>query len=493
MKIVNRHAVLFAVIALLSALPAIANNITVGTPTLTGINTTSDIAYVQFSLSWENSWRDDVNWDAAWVFVKYRVGNGEWQHAYLNGNASGHTIPSGYTCSVGMSPVATNVNRGMGVFIYRNASGSGNTNLSNVRLLWNYAANGVPDFASVTIKVFAVEMVYVPQGAFYVGDADLDVNAGFYTFGTTGPYRITSEGAITIGQNAGNLWAKDGNYVEASTLPAAFPKGYNAFYCMKYEISQGQWVDFFNTLKDAQKVIRDITGNVSVISGKNSDGVVLRNTVSWTTGNAACTRPDRACNYLSWGDDNAYADWASLRPMTELEFVKACRGTQPVVDDEFAWGTKNITKATMISGTENGTETITNSGANCCFGHITFTGGDAGQGPLRCGIFAKPSATREQAGASFYGIKELAGNLSERCVPTHSSAGRSYTGSHGDGSLGGTGNANTVNWPAWFATDGCLGGDWENGLQMEVANRGDITWGSIRTGTTGFRCVRSAP
>jgi hypothetical protein len=42
---------------------------------------------VQFNLSWENSWRTSAapnNRDAAQVFVKYRVGSGDWQHTLLS-------------------------------------------------------------------------------------------------------------------------------------------------------------------------------------------------------------------------------------------------------------------------------------------------------------------------------------------------------------------------------------------------------------------------
>ena len=57
---------------------------------------------MQFDLSWDNSWRTSSgstnNWDAAWVFIKYRVASGPWQHAKLNatGNSKGTglTIPS---------------------------------------------------------------------------------------------------------------------------------------------------------------------------------------------------------------------------------------------------------------------------------------------------------------------------------------------------------------------------------------------------------------
>ena len=45
------------------------------------------------------------------------------------------------------------------------------------------------------------------------------------------------------------------------------------------------------------------------------------------------------CNFLSWMDLAAYLDWAALRPMTELEFEKICRGPNPPIAGEYVWGT----------------------------------------------------------------------------------------------------------------------------------------------------------
>ena len=56
-----------------------ANNIQVTNTTLVSQNTTSDFVLVQFDVSWENSWRvvgGTNNWDAAWIFIKYRIGAG---------------------------------------------------------------------------------------------------------------------------------------------------------------------------------------------------------------------------------------------------------------------------------------------------------------------------------------------------------------------------------------------------------------------------------
>ena len=53
---------------------------------------------------------------------------------------------------------------------------------------------------------------------------------------------------------------------------------------------------------------------------------------------------DRPCNYLSWDDAMAYADWAALRPMTELEFTKACRGDKEPAFHERPWGNNSKDK-----------------------------------------------------------------------------------------------------------------------------------------------------
>ena len=182
--------------------------------------------------------------------------------------------------------------------------------------------------------------------------------------------------------------------------------------------------------------------------------------------------------------------------MTELEFEKACRGTLAPVANEYAWGNTSITAATTISDTENGTETITNSGANCCYSAQTFTGGDGGQGPLRCGIFAESATTREQAGASYYGIMELSGNLGEHSVTVGNGTGRGFTGVHGNGSLDSNGDANVSNWPGTDAIgSGFRGGGWDDDasyVRVSDRNYAGDTYAS-RYYFNGFRCVRSLP
>lgn len=60
-----------------------ANDIAVTNITLTGQNIPGGYTLVQFDISWENSWRDAINWDAAWVFVKVSANGGSWHHFTL--------------------------------------------------------------------------------------------------------------------------------------------------------------------------------------------------------------------------------------------------------------------------------------------------------------------------------------------------------------------------------------------------------------------------
>jgi hypothetical protein len=56
---------------------AVSNASIVGQNTTAGVNNAANFSLVKFDLSWENSWRTATgpsNWDAAWVFVKFRVG-----------------------------------------------------------------------------------------------------------------------------------------------------------------------------------------------------------------------------------------------------------------------------------------------------------------------------------------------------------------------------------------------------------------------------------
>ena len=77
-----------------------ANNITISNVARQSINTTQDFVVIRFDISWENSWRDADNYDATWVFVKFRAqgSTAAWGHAslhYINGTSDGHYMEIG--------------------------------------------------------------------------------------------------------------------------------------------------------------------------------------------------------------------------------------------------------------------------------------------------------------------------------------------------------------------------------------------------------------
>jgi len=156
-----------------------SNGLTVENVSLTGQNITEDYKLVQFDMSWDNSWRTSTfesNWDAAWVFVKYRkVNETVWHQATMHyvvgtGSGDGHTEPSGGEMD---SNDDTGTGGSHGVFLYANAYKAQSTaTYTNARLRWDYGVDGLADDDSVEICVFGLEMVYIPTGAFELGDGD---------------------------------------------------------------------------------------------------------------------------------------------------------------------------------------------------------------------------------------------------------------------------------------------------------------------------------
>jgi formylglycine-generating enzyme required for sulfatase activity len=114
-------------------------------------------------------------------------------------------------------------------------------------------------------------------------------------------------------------------------------------------------------------------------------------------------------------------------------------------------------------------------------------------GPVRVGLFAANGSNsgRVSAGASYWGIMELSGNLWERPVTIANATGRAFTGTHGDGVLASNGDANAATWPGPNGA-GVRGGSWDNAtINMQVSDR--ILAGysfSLRSFVFGFRAVR---
>jgi len=494
-----RQKLILILVAIFSSINLFSNNITVSNLSLTGKNTTDHYALVQFDISWENSFRlssAPSNWDAAWVFVKYRYPGGAWQHVFLND--IGNVAPEGSSISIGLSNPSNSFNSttnpGLGAFFYRNADGNGSFTKTGVQLRWNYGANGVGDNDEVEIKIFAIEMVYVPQGSFYIGSGGTEAGPFYKYPNSSVPYQITSEAAIPVGATTNYLYYEHTTYSsdQLGPVPAIYPKGYNAYYCMKYEISQQGYVDFLNNLTTTQSTSR------FTVQSAYRNGIGVSNSVYYTS------NPYIACNFLGWPDIVAYFDWSGLRPMSELEFEKACRGPLTPVVNEYIWGTTGIASSpyTLSNGGTSNEIIASNYNVSTSIGNaahsLSTPRNGAINGPVRVGIFAGTpgNSNRVSAGATFYGIMEMGGNLWERPVTVGNPTGRAFDGTHGDGLLSATGFANVSTWPGSDAVgSGFRGGHWgDYAVFLRISDRNYAAY--VEPGRffyVGGRGVRIAP
>lgn len=482
-----------------------ANNLTISNTNYDGNET------ITFDLSWENSWRTSVsqpyNYDGIWIFVKVRectqknLGSPSgFTHAWLSTNSADHSAtnsaPGGeaLTIEVGNTNIAATP-RGMGIFIYQTNDVSDATDIStSVTIKWEKAiqagAMSEIDIAdNYDVQVFGVEMIYIPQGDFYLGDG---ASSNCFQDASNNPYLVTSEASFTVsGTNNRTINPAAGN------INANFPKGWGAFWIMKYEITQQQYAEFLNTITPTQAQERTnediftITGRRYVMS--DNGGIVYRQGIMLEP--SGDTRTDRfyvnmdndnnfgeaedglgiACNYLSLRDVFAYLDWAALRPLTELEYEKSCRGSIYPQLNEYAWGSVGISEIQGIVNSGQTNERAIASGVGLC----NYGGGAAGaSGPMRVGFAATSSTNRSEAGCSYYGVMDLTGNIDEPYISFYASTAVSnlFTGESGDGEISAAGYHDVVTWPsnsgdADFATCLSKGGSWAHGSNVIQVSR----------------------
>lgn len=463
---------------------------------------------IQFEIAWENAWNlqeAPANHDAVWVFVKYKDPQGLWQHLDLS------TVQSDFSAAsqqIEIQPVAD----GKGVFVVPAQQGVYSVNFTQITL----TASHIPEHAS-EFQVFGIEMVYVPQGAFFLGDTT-SINSLALNNQPPQPFLVDSENTIELGNQTGQLNLINPNAMfppdfPQGTLSEAFPKGYEAFYCMKYEISQQQYCDFLNSLSfEAQArrttqspesptntfaMLGDWHNTQIAAAPHHADSIGKRNSIvvqtpgqnnavpavyacNLNTSNAPNSPDDGqniAANWLNWADLAAYLDWAALRPLSELEFEKLCRGAnQTPLPGEFAWGTAAVTDADSVQNQGTAHEIaidiilpgsgLANHGNQVASGYLGFNA------PLRCGFAAKNNTTRLDAGAAFYGAFELSGNLWEQ-VAGVVSQGLNFEKHTGDGNIAPNGDADVPTWPDNQTAQGIVlkGGAWQSTISKPGSYR----------------------
>ena len=167
-----------ALFFLLYAGEARANGLSIANVALTSPNSTAKTIQVQFDISWNNSWRNLSTYDAAWVFIKYTTQSSApytWRHCTLK--TSG-TNPSGVSSGTGTAlDIVVSADK-KGAFLQRNSSGKGTVSSTAVQLVWDWNADGLSASDSAKVQAFGLEMVYVPQASFTVGDGTVNSVGG---------------------------------------------------------------------------------------------------------------------------------------------------------------------------------------------------------------------------------------------------------------------------------------------------------------------------
>lgn len=353
---------------------------------------------LSFSISWKHCWNLEAkespnNHDAVYFFLKARHNNGEAKNLNIKAiSANSNTV------SVALKSI--------GGLIRTESSSDTVINVSiQIDLELPLAAG------EWEINAYALEMVQIKQGSFWIGD---------------------SLSNYTLGKKDGGSLLIDGNakvvYQKGDSLPLIHNAvtGFHFFYLMKQEISQGSFADFLNSLSEAEAELMKPSiislplnspqRNRCFITQKGKQfGVDANQNGSLNEGNDGVAI---ACNWLTNYQLLTYLCWAGLRPITELEFEKACRGPLRSKPKEFAWGTIYSTDANELVLSNTNLETASEIGNDSCglTNHALIAGSRYIEGPIRSGFGFTSKSDRVKAGAGFYGNADLSGNLWEQCL-----------------------------------------------------------------------------
>ena len=366
-----------------SGAPALAADLAVSVET----GGAADGRTVAVRIEWRHAWRDARNHDGVWVVVRDRERPATPIAKLLPGGARSL---GGGTHDAEIAVTAD----GVGAFVApRLTPGEERVDPVVLRVELRLAGDSVPTSPFAT----GLEMVYIPAGAFELGDADAQARAQGSLFavdedpGAPTRYEVRDESAIAVADEPGALWYEVGGEPQyrgdrAGPIPEGFPKGTRAFWIMKREFRQGDWAAFLAALPPVARALRwrppaASAEGAACFSLADVDGVPV------------ASAPARPLQFVSWDDTCALLDWHRLRPLTELEFEKAARGPVAPCALDFPWG---IADAAPVLRRVESTRDLRHDGA------AAEAGGDA--------------AARIARGASYFGVLDLAGSVWERVV-----------------------------------------------------------------------------
>jgi formylglycine-generating enzyme required for sulfatase activity len=258
------------------------------------------------------------------------------------------------------------------------------------------------------VRWFGIEMAYVPKAdSVYIGDGSSNNSFG------------QKDGKPILLKSSSTLFSLGDSLGEVSKP--------EPFYLMKYEISQRQYVDFLNTLtafQQQKRIDNTVYSNAGVSSfanaAQNRNGIELEVPfVNYEPAVFITEKPYVACNGLNAADILAYLCWAGLRPMTEIEFEYAARGSAKSQAKEGAWGNSNCEDVNALLDSNMISERYINHSEDSTTGKANYglpVGTYYLQGPGRSGALFTSNSNRINAGAGYFGHADLSGNVWELCI-----------------------------------------------------------------------------
>lgn len=293
--------------------PLWASNLKITNVSFTGSPTdkSNPSLFVYVTLRWENSWNNEKNKDGVWLFFKMNHQNDIRSQRHVNVKKTGHYLVHNYANNK-VTPGFYIPDHAAGVLVYPEQKLRGSIHW-RLKFELNLAElNGI-DFSNVVFgKAFGIEMVHIPEGAFYAGESDTIQQArasAFYDYSTKQHIYIESEKSIAVGKNKGDIFYQNSEAPQyrgdvQGTVSDQFPKGYNSFWIMKYELNQGQYVEFLNSISNTPSQLHaNFAGKMYYAD---------RGTIEFENGKYKSDSPERPANFISWDDGCAFADWAGL-------------------------------------------------------------------------------------------------------------------------------------------------------------------------------------
>ncbi len=517
----KKHLIVFLLLSLGLFYHSKANEITISNISIGNHDELAKTVEVEFDITWQNSWRNDVstgmpNWDAAWIFGRFSIrGDSVWQRMVIDDD--GYTLGTGTQATLTLKSHPSITPQGIGLLLHRSEVGYGTFSQTGVRFIWNYSgeAPNLSNLDLLDIKLFAVEMVYIPGGPFYLGSGIEDpAAASFYdiAFRPDVPYRLETAIPFTIGP-AGDVGALgySGNTI---TIPVDFPTGLQPFYLMKHELSQALMSGYFSTLNAGMNnhyvysalelAQQNDVGRTANFFTQTIETFGLDSVYSYQS-----SRENYPVAYMSWEDAAAFADWAGLRPISELEFEKAARGFRyPAVVNEYPWGTGEIVNSSyqVVISPASDHEITGGYSSNIFTGNAIYSSTLTNPLSLRVGIFATSTSSRAQANASATGVLDLAGNVAEIVGYEWDQATlvlTEWVDEHGDGILTTNGLANQL-WPGYNEQNNVVengkvntdmglrgGGILDDATKLRISDRSRVRENNSRIIESGFRAALS--